>query len=59
MFQLVIPENAFLANPNLQVAFGILKIRSKYMFSQRRTNINDLVDNAVREIRANEQLRLA
>jgi hypothetical protein len=56
-FAVTIPESVFSAGSSSPFVLGIFKIRSTYLFSQRRTNIQDLVDLRTEKIRKEERAR--
>lgn len=47
-FQIAIPENRFAATGSTDLIIGIFKTQATYCFSQRRTDIGNLVDARVR-----------
>jgi len=48
-FVVTVPENTFSANTG-RFIIGVLEFKARYKFSQRRTDINDLVDERVKYI---------
>lgn len=56
-FAVTIPENVFVAGSSSPFVLGIFKIRTTYLFSQRRTDIQNLIDARTLKIREDERKR--
>jgi hypothetical protein len=60
-FQVTVPDGAFAANSG-NFVLALLKLKTSYMFSQRRVDIQDLLTNmrlAIREEERQRQIEIA
>jgi hypothetical protein len=55
-FQITVPKDTFDAGAG-NFVFALMRLRTTYVFSQRRTNIRDLLESKINTIRAEERVK--
>lgn len=56
-FAVTVPAGTFDPGASSPFVLGIFKVKTTYLFSQRRTNIQDLIDERTEKIRIDERKR--